>query len=104
MAMPAEPVGEPPPGPPPLQMTDMGPEAKVQLRQKWMSLRERAADLTMRSVEVLERQRDEARTRGDQAEFDRLDGVIRQQQERLEKMRANRALLSPSEVGGPPEQ
>ncbi|WP_224248494.1 hypothetical protein [Hyalangium gracile] len=86
--------------PPPMQLTDMSPEARGELKKKWSSLRNRAAELAMKGVEQLERQREEARARGDQAEFERLDTAIRTHKERVELMRGARPEL-PATGPGP---
>jgi hypothetical protein len=70
-------------------MADWSPEKQAEVKKSWMSLRERSAELAMVGLKELERQRDEARARGDQAEFERLDEIVRTQSEQLERMRAN---------------
>jgi hypothetical protein len=90
---PSEPVAvapAPPMAPPGSQITDLSPQAREGIQKKWSSLRNRAADMALRGVENLERQRDEARARGDQAEYERLEALIRQHRERVDLMRGAR--------------
>lgn len=93
--MPTQPVETPAPVTP-SPLTDMSPDMRGELQQKWSSLRGRAADLAERGVQELERQRVAARVRGDQAEVERLDAIINQQWERVERLRAIQA-QAPSE-------
>jgi hypothetical protein len=107
---PSEPVAAvPPPRVIPPPWTDMSPEMRGELKQKWSTLRGRAAELAMRGVQELERQREEARARGDQAEFERLDAIVLQQRQRVERMRAIQAeppaqTPDSSSTEPPPEQ
>jgi hypothetical protein len=102
---------EPPPGPTTSpRMSDWSPEKQTEVKKNWMNIRERAGDLAAASVKIMERQRDEARARGDQAEVERLEQAIRIQRERAEQVRALNA-TSPAPVGpaaeaqdGPPLQ
>jgi hypothetical protein len=57
-------------------------------------MRGRAAALLESNVVQMEQARDQARERGDEAEWQRLDETIRQNRERLEHVRAK---------AGPPE-
>ena len=107
---PTQPLDAVPPPPVTLSpLADMGPDARRDLQQKWSSLRGRAAEIAMKGVQELERQRAEAQARGDQAEVERLDAIIPQQRERVERMRAlqvqtpsARPELPPPEQAGPP--
>lgn len=92
----------PPMAPPGSQTPGMTPEVAEGVRQKWSSLRNRAADMALRGVENMERQRDEAKARGDQAEYERLDGIIRQHRERVELMRGATPVGPPPTPGLPP--
>lgn len=79
------------------------------MREKWKTLPDRVGDMALKSMELMERQREEARARGDQAEFDRLDGILRQNQAQLDKLRAMREQqqqqqLPPAVQAGPPVQ
>jgi hypothetical protein len=96
-----------PPREMPSPWADMSPEMRGELKQKWSTLRGRAAELAMRGVQELERQREEARARGDQAEFERLDAIVLQQRQRVERMRAIQAELpaqTPDSSSEPPPE
>jgi hypothetical protein len=102
---PSEPVAvapAPPMAPPGSQITDLSPQAREGIQKKWSSLRNRAADMALRGVESLERQRDDARARGDQAEYERLEALIRQHRERVELMRGARPEAPGAGPGVPP--
>jgi hypothetical protein len=64
-----------------------------------LTMMERAATLLERGVVPLEKARDEALARGDQAEAQRLDASIRQHRERVDRMKV-RANLSETPNGG----
>jgi hypothetical protein len=68
-------------------LADMSPEQKEGMRRKWLSVRERAAELAQRGAEHLAQEREEARARGDQAEVDRLDTALRERQAQVKRMR-----------------
>lgn len=92
-------------------MSDWSPETQAKVKKNWMNIKERAGELAMVGVKHLERQRDEARARGDQAEVERLEQIIRTQREQAERMlRAQQAAnpgapgLAPEVQAGPPLQ
>jgi hypothetical protein len=92
-------------------MSDWSAEKQAEVKRNWMSVRERAGELAMVGLKHLERQRDEARARGDHAEAERLEQVLRTQRERAEKMlRAQQAndpgmaVPAPEAQAGPPLQ
>jgi hypothetical protein len=92
-------------------MSDWSPETQAQVKKNWMNIRERAGELAMVGVKHLERQRDEAKARGDQAEFERLDQLVRTQREQAEKMIRAQQAANPGSPGpatevpaGPPLQ
>jgi hypothetical protein len=92
-------------------MQDWSPEKQAEVKKNWMNIRERAGDLAAVSVKIMERQRDEARARGDQAEADRLEQAIRIQRERAEQAQGAPQATNPAPAGlapaaqdGPPLQ
>jgi hypothetical protein len=92
-------------------MSDWSPETQAQVKKNWMNIKERAGEMAMVGVKHLERQRDEAQARGDHAEVERLEQIIRTQREQAEKMlRAQQAAnsgapgVAPEVPAGPPEQ
>lgn len=109
---PPPPPEEPPPGPTTSpRMSDWSPEKQAEVKRNWMNVRERAGELAMVGLKHLERQRDEARARGDHAEAERLEQVLRTRREQTEKMlRAQQAndpgmaVPTPEAQAGPPLQ
>jgi hypothetical protein len=92
-------------------MSDWSPEKQAEVKRNWMNVRERAGELAMVGLKHLERQRDEARARGDHAEAERLEQVLRTRREQTEKMlRAQQAndpgmaVPTPEAQAGPPLQ
>jgi len=67
-------------------MSDWDPETQARVKKNWMNIRERSGEFAMMGVKHMERQRDEARARGDHEEVARLDQLIRTQREQAEKM------------------
>ncbi|MBN1206267.1 MAG: hypothetical protein JXB05_15225 [Myxococcaceae bacterium] len=65
---------------------------------------ERIASLLVRDVERMEREREAARTRGDEGEQQRLDILLRRHQDRLVKMREEIQQLSLQAAHEPPEE
>ncbi len=61
----------------------------------WGSVRERTAERAAEALRDLERQRDEAQARGDQAEVDRLEQTITRHREGLEVLRGTRPYTGP---------
>jgi len=112
VAMPVEPAPAPPAPPPPAppsvplhsQITDMSREQQSEIKNKFLSLRERAAEVAERGAQELERQREEARARGDVAEVERLEQILRSHRDRMEKLRQQRTELAPEVQAGPPVQ
>jgi parvulin-like peptidyl-prolyl isomerase len=84
-------------------MSDWSPEKQAQVKKNWMNIRERAGEMAMLGVKHLERQRDEAKARGDQVEFERLDQLIRTQREQAEKMLRAQQAANPGAPGLAPE-
>lgn len=84
-------------------MSDWSPETQAQVKKNWMNIKERAAELAMVGVKQLERQRDEAQARGDQAEVERLEQVIRTQREQAERMQRAQQAGNPGTPGFAPE-
>ncbi|HVG58112.1 MAG TPA: hypothetical protein VNA24_06130 [Hyalangium sp.] len=84
-------------------MSDWSPETQAQVKKNWMNIKERAAELAMVGVKQLERQRDEAKARGDQAEVERLEQVIRTQREQAERMQRAQQAANPGDPGFAPE-
>ena len=87
--------------PPPPPGTPGQEQAPVQ--GKRMSMMQRAANLLERGLPPLEKARDEALARGDQAEFQRLDKSINQHRARLEQMRVKRELTQTPNGGEMPK-
>jgi hypothetical protein len=92
-------------------MSDWSPETQAQVKKNWMNIKERSGEIAMLGVKHLERQRDEAKARGDQAEFERLDQLVSTQREQAERMlRAQQAAnpgasgLAPGVQAEPPSQ
>jgi hypothetical protein len=84
-------------------MSDWSPETQAQVKKNWMSIKERAGEMAMMGVKHLERQRDEAKARGDQVEFERLDQLVRTQREQAEKMMRAQQAANPGAPGLAPE-
>ena len=98
------PPEEPPPGPTTSpRMADWSPEKQAEVKKNWMNIRERAGELAAVSVKIMERQRDDARARGDQAEADRLEQAIRIQRERAEQAQRAPQATNPAPAGLAPE-
>lgn len=97
VAMPTREAPPPPQPLPPPQVTQALPLERRLSPNGLMRLRERPRELVLKAVEILERQRDMARERGDEAEWQRLDALLQRQRERLENMKAAEAepLLPP---------
>jgi hypothetical protein len=111
VAMPTEPAqpaevvpSRPPDAAPGSQITDLSPEQRSEMKQKFFSIKDRAAELAERGAEQQVRQREEARARGDQEEFQRLDQIIRAHQDRMNLLRQRKSELEPEEQAGPPLQ
>ncbi|HYH98631.1 hypothetical protein [Hyalangium sp.] len=111
VAMPAEPVqpadavpSRPPDAPRGSQITDLSAEQRSEIKSKFFSIKDRSAELAERGAAELVRQREEARARGDQEEFQRLDQIIRARQDRMNMLRQRRTELEPEEQAGPPLQ
>lgn len=101
---PPPPPEEPPPGPTTSpRMADWSPEKQAEVKKNWMSIKDRAAELAMAGLKHTERQRDEAQARGDQAEVDRLEEVIRTQREQVEKIQRSQQAAGPGPAGPAPE-
>jgi hypothetical protein len=84
-------------------MSDWSPETQARVKKNWMNIKARAGELAMVGVKHLERQRDEAKARGDQAEFERLDQLVRTQREQAEKMMRAQQAANPGSPGLAPE-
>jgi hypothetical protein len=84
-------------------MSDWSPEKQAEVKRNWMNIRERAAEIAAVGVKHLERQRDAARERGDQAEVERLEQIIRTQRERVERMQRAKQATGPGQAGPAPE-
>ncbi len=84
-------------------MADWSPETQAQVKKNWMSIKDRAAEMAMAGLKHTERQRDEARARGDQAEVDRLEQVLRTQREQVEKIQRAQQASGPGSAGPAPE-
>jgi hypothetical protein len=111
VAMPTEPAppaeavpSRPPDAPPGSQITDLSAEQRSEIKNKFFSIKDRTVELAERGAEELVRQREEARARGDQAEFQRLDQLIRAHRDRMNALRQRRSELEPEEQAGPPLQ
>lgn len=85
-------------------MSDWSPEEQAEVRKSWMTIRERPAELVMAGLKRLERQRDEARARGDQAEVDRLEQILRTRREQVEQMQRAQQAADPGQAGPAPEE
>jgi hypothetical protein len=83
-------------------MSDWSPETQAKVKKNWMNIKERAGELAMMGVKHLELQRDEAKARGDQAEFERLDQLVRTQREQAEKMLRAQQAANPGASGPAP--
>jgi hypothetical protein len=66
---------------------------------KRLSMMQRATTLLEKGIPALEKARDEALARGDQAEFQRLDKSITQHRARLEQMRVRTAAAQTPDAG-----
>lgn len=109
---PPPPPPEPVPGPPvPPMPQGLSPERQAEVARMWGSVRERTAEKAAEVLRDLERQRDEAQARGDQAEVERLDQSITRHREGLEVLRGTRPYTgplknryAPAEPAEPPTQ
>jgi hypothetical protein len=86
------------------QLTNLSPEQQSEVKHKFGAMGQRAAELAERGAQQLERQREEARARGDVAEVNRLEEILRGHRERMERMRQHRLQLAPEVQAGPPVQ
>lgn len=84
-------------------MPDWSPEKQAEVKKNWMGIRERAVEVAMMGMRHLERQRDEARARGDQAEVERLDQILRTRREQVEQMQRAQQAASPGQAVPAPE-
>jgi hypothetical protein len=73
----------------------LSPERQAEVARMWGSVRERTAERAAEVLRDLERQRDEAQARGDQAEVDRLEQTITRHREGLEVLRGTRPYTGP---------
>jgi hypothetical protein len=92
-------------------MSDWSPEKQAEVKKNWATVRERTAELAMVGLKHLERQRDEARARGDQSEAERLDKILRGRLEEVERMQQAQQAANPGPAlpaqeaqAGPPLQ
>ena len=107
VAMPTEPTPVPsvePVASPNSQLTNLSPEQQREVKNKFLTLGQRTGELAERGARELERQREMARARGDEAEVNRLDELLRVYQERMERTRQQRLELAPEAQAGPPVQ
>jgi hypothetical protein len=101
---PSEPVPAAPApsySPPPPPGTPGQEQAPAQ--GKRVTMMQRAANLLERGLPPLEKARDEALARGDQAEFQRLEKSITQHRARLEQMRVKREVTQAPNGGEMPK-
>jgi hypothetical protein len=87
--------------PPPAQNAPAQEQPPAQ--GKRVTMMQRAAGLIERGIPALEKARDEALARGDQAEFQRLDKSINQHRARLEQMKRAPAVTHAPNGGEPPK-
>ncbi len=78
-------------------------QAPAPAQGKRISMMQRAANLMEKGIPTLEKARDEALARGDQAEFQRLDKSITQHRARLEQMRGRTATAHTPDGGELPK-
>jgi methionine synthase I (cobalamin-dependent) len=83
------------------QFTNMTQEQQATMRNNFRTMSQRAAEMAERAAQEQARQQEEARVRGDVAEVNRLEGVLRAHRERMERMR-QRPELAPEAQAGPP--
>ena len=86
------------------QFTNLSPEQQREVKNKLLTLGQRTGELAERGARELERQREVARARGDEAEVNRLDELLRVYQDRMERTRQQRLELAPEAQAGPPVQ
>ena len=82
---------------------NLTPEQRAEMKRKYLTLGSRTVELAERGAKELERQRDEAHARGDVAEVNRLNELLGQHQERMERLRQQRIELAPAQAGPPTE-
>ncbi len=100
---PGDEVPEPEREGPPQQNDPIEPEKPQTARWK-LEKTERISSLLGRDVERLEREREQAASRGDSAESQRLATLIQRHREHLEKLRGDMAQLAEAAKHEPPEQ
>lgn len=89
---------------------ELTPEKQAEVDQMWRNVKERTAEHVLERIQELERQRDEAQSRGDQVEVARLEQLITAQREGVEVLRGQRppgnypSRLAPRVPKEPPRQ
>jgi hypothetical protein len=86
------------------QLTNLTQQQQAALKNNLLNASQRAAEMAERGAQELQRQQEEARARGDVAEVNRLEGILSNHRERMEKLRQHRLELSPEAQAGPPLQ
>jgi len=83
------------------QLTNLTQEQQAALKHNLLNAGQRAAEMAERGAQELARQQEEARVRGDVAEVNRLEGILRNHRERMEKLRQRQLELDPGAQAGP---